>query len=182
MSTVTPLPYSQPFTRADLDEMPDDGHRYELIDGALIVTPSPSDPHQDAVLELALLLKGLCPGDLKVKIAPFDVVLSDSTVMQPDVMVARRADFTFRDLPTAPILAVEVLSPSTRHIDLMLKWARFELAGCGSYWIVDPLEPSIIAWDLHDGRYVEVGFAKGDDVFEATLPFPVSVRPSDLLD
>ena len=182
MSTVTQERYGHPFTRADLSEMPDDGHRWELIDGALIVTPAPSEPHQDAVLGLAILLRQACPPELKAIVAPFDIALSDSTVMQPDVLVARRTDITFRDLPTAPVLAVEVLSPSTRHIDLMLKRARFEVAGCGSYWVVDPLDPSITAWDLDDGKYVEVGYAKGDDVFEAQLPFAVSVRPSDLLD
>jgi Uma2 family endonuclease len=181
MSTVTTMPRSRPLTRADLDAIPDDGHRYELIDGALIVTPAPSDPHQDAVLELAVLLREHCPADLKVKIAPFDVALSNNTVMQPDVLVARRADLTHQDLPVAPVLAVEILSPTTRHIDLMLKRARYEVAGCGSYWVVDPIELSIVAWDLRDGTYVEVGSAKGDDEYAATLPFPVTVRPSSLV-
>jgi len=181
MGTVTTLPRSRPLTRADLETMPDDGHRYELIDGALIVTPAPSDPHQDAVLELAVLLREHCPPELKVKIAPFDVVLASNTVMQPDVLVARRADITYRDLPAAPVLAVEVLSPSTKHIDLMLKRSRFEAAGCASYWVVDPAEPSVVAWDLRDGTYVEVGRAKGDDELTAELPFPVKVRPSALL-
>jgi Uma2 family endonuclease len=181
MRTVTMLPQSRPLTRADLDPVPDDGHRYELIDGALIVTPAPSRPHQDAVLELAVLLRAQCPTELKVMIAPFDVALSNNTVMQPDVLVARRADLTYRDLPVAPVLAVEILSPSTRHIDLMLKRARYEVAGCGSYWVVDPVEPSIVAWDLRDGSYVEVGIAKGDDEYAAALPFPVTVRPSMLV-
>lgn len=52
--------------------------------------------------------------------------------MQPDILVARRVDYTDRDLPTAPLLAVEVLSPSTRLIDLNLKKARYEIAGCAS--------------------------------------------------
>jgi Uma2 family endonuclease len=114
-------------------------------------------------------------------IAPFDVALSNNTVMQPDVLVARRVDLTERDLPVAPELAVEVLSPSTRHIDLMLKRARYEVAGCGSYWVVDPIELSIVAWDLRDGSYVEAGSAKGDDEYAAALPFPVTVRPSSLV-
>jgi Uma2 family endonuclease len=181
MGTVTPLPRSRPLTRADLDTMPDDGHRYELIDGALVVTPAPSESHQDAVLELAVLLREGCPRELKVMIAPFDVALSDSTVMQPDVLVARRADITYRDLPVAPLLAVEVLAPSTKHIDLMLKRSRFEAAGCASYWVVDPGEPSITAWDLRDGVYVEVGRACGDDELALDLPFAVTVRPTALI-
>ncbi len=181
MGAVTLLPRSRPLTRADLVSVPDDGHRYELIDGALVVTPAPSDPHQDAVLELAVLLREHCPPDLKVKIAPFDVALSDSTVMQPDVLVARRADITYRDLPAAPVLAVEVLSPSTKHIDLMLKRARYETAGCASYWVVDPTEPAITAWDLVDGAYVQVGHTSGDKPLDLTFPFAVSVTPSALV-
>jgi Uma2 family endonuclease len=180
MGAVTPLPRSRPLTRTDLESVPDDGHRYELIDGALIVTPAPSEAHQDAVLELAVLLRAHCPADLKVMIAPFDVTLSDTTVMQPDVLVARRSDVTSRDLPAAPVLAVEVLSPSTKHIDLMLKRARYETAGCASYWVVDPTEPAITAWDLVDGAYVEIGHAVGDKTLDLALPFAVSVTPSTL--
>ena len=181
MSTLTIMPRSRPLTRADLDAIPDDGHRYELIDGALIVTPAPSAPQQDAVLELAVLLRENCPAELKVMVALFDVALSDNTVMQPDVLVARRADLTERDLPVAPVLTVEVLSPGTRHIDLMLKRARYEVAGCGSYWVVDPIELSIVAWDLRDGSYVEAGSAKCDVEYAAVLPFPMTVRPSSLV-
>ncbi len=109
---MTTLPRSRPLTRADLDAMPDDGHRYELIDGALIVTPAPGLPHQRAVGELYVLLRSACPPELEVLLAPFDVALADDTVMQPDLLVARRRDLTMRDLPTAPVLAVEVLSPA----------------------------------------------------------------------
>jgi hypothetical protein len=117
MVSVTTLPFSRPLTRADLEKMPDDGHRYELIDGALIVTPAPATQHQSVVLELAVLLREHCADNLKVLIAPFDVALSEDTVIQPDVLVARRGDLTERDLPARPELAVEVLSPSTRRID-----------------------------------------------------------------
>jgi hypothetical protein len=63
----------------------------------------------------------------------------------------------------------------------MLKRSRFEAAGCPSYWVVDPGEPSITAWDLRDGAYVEVGRATGDGELTLTLPFPVTVRPSTLV-
>lgn len=101
MGSVTSLPRGRPLTRVDLEAMPDDGHRYELIDGALIVTPAPSPLHQRAVLELAYRLRQLCPPDLEVLISPLDVALAKDTVMQPDVLVARRRDLTERDLPTA---------------------------------------------------------------------------------
>jgi Uma2 family endonuclease len=181
MGAVTPLPRSRPLTRADLESVPDDGHRYELIDGALVVTPAPSWRHQAVAFELAKILDATAPGDLKVLMAPVDVVLSDSTVMQPDVLVARRSDLGARDLPVAPVLAVEVLSPTTRHFDLMLKRSRYETAGCASYWVVDPTEPAITAWDLVDDAYVQVGRAEGDKTLDLTQPFAVSVTPSGLI-
>ena len=175
------LPLGRPFTRADLDALPDDGLRHELIDGVLIVSPSPVHLHQRAVLRTALMLEAACPDDLEVLCAPFDVALADDTVMVPDVIAARRADYTLKDLPTAPVLAVEVLSPSTRRFDLMVKRSRFEAAGCASFWVVDPDEPRLVAWDLHDDVYVEVANVVGEEVFEATNPYPVVIRPADLV-
>ena len=182
LDPVNTLPFGQPLTRADLDDMPDDdGHRYELIDGVLIVTPAPAPSHQNVLGNLYFLLRTRCPDELKIYFAPLDVVISDDTVMQPDLLVAHGDDFTEKDLPTAPMLAVEVLSPSTRRIDLMLKWSRYEAAGCGSYWVVDPIEPSLIAWELRDGTYVEVAKVVGNDEFRAELPFGVTVVPGDLV-
>ncbi|MBA2551121.1 MAG: Uma2 family endonuclease [Nocardioidaceae bacterium] len=181
MSRVTTLPRGRALTRHDLDAMPDDGYRYELIDGALIVTPAPSWRHQAVSAGLFLVLTRACPTDLRVLYAPVDVALADDTVMQPDLLVARRTDFGERDLPTAPLLAAEVLSPSTRRIDLTLKRSRFEEAGCRSYWVVDPEEPSLTAWQLVHGTYVRVADVSGDEEFAATEPYEVLVVPSTLL-
>lgn len=170
----------RPLTRADLDAMPDDGHRYELIDGVLVVSPAPCIRHQDAVAEMYALLRAACPPDLKVLFAPVDVALSDDTVMQPDLLVARREEFTERDLPTAPLLAVEVLSPSTRAFDLLLKKDRMQRAGCVHYWVVDPDRPAVIAWQLVDGVYVEAGRAEGDQALDLAEPFPVRLAPTSL--
>ncbi len=181
MGSMTTLPRGREFTRADLDAMPDDGHRYELIDGTLVVTPAPVARHQVIVLNLAISLKAACPDDMQVFVAPFDVALAVDTVVQPDVLVARRADLTERDLPAAPALAVEVLSAGTRRIDLTLKRSRYESAGCPSYWVVDPDEPSLTAWDLREGTYVAAGRATGQEQYVAAAPYPVSVTPARLL-
>ncbi|WP_020387092.1 Uma2 family endonuclease [Kribbella catacumbae] len=171
---------SGPLTRDDLDRMPNDGHRYELIDGALIMTPAPSRLHQRVVASVYRLLFAACSDELEVLFAPFDVVISGNTVLQPDLLVARREDFTERDLPTAPLLAVEVLAPSTRRIDVMLKFSRLEAAGCASYWVIDPDTPELIAWEMRDGAYAQVAKATGDEVARLTAPFAVSVVPADL--
>lgn len=182
LETVTTLPYGRPLTRADLDAMPDDGHRYELIDGILIVSPAPLWLHQRVHSNLFGLLINACPPDLEVLSAPFDIALSDDTVMQPDLLVARREDYARRGLEgKPPVLAVEILSDSTRRIDLLLKPSRLQAAACPSYWVVDPDVPSLIASDLRDGTYVQVAKVSGDEEFRAELPFPVSVVPDSLV-
>ena len=116
VTTTAPhgLPFGRPLVRADLERLPDDGHRYELIDGVLIVSPAPRIPHQDVAGNLHVLLRATCPQELKVLFAPVDVVLAEDTVLQPDLLVAPREQFSRTELPGPPLLAVEVLSPSTR--------------------------------------------------------------------
>lgn len=181
MGTVTTLPTGQAFTRRDLERMPDDGRRHELVDGVLLVTPAPSPRHQTAVLALGALLRAHCPADLQVLIAPLDVVLDDDTVLQPDVLVAPRSSFSARDLPEAPLLAVEVLSPATRRVDMTLKRARYLAACCPSYWVVDPDEPSVTVWQLDGEEYVERAHVLGEETATVTAPFEVTVTAAELL-
>jgi Uma2 family endonuclease len=82
MESVTTLPRSRALTVEDLELMPDDGHRYELIDGTLVVTPAPSDPHQAAVGELHVLLRAACPANMRVRLTPYDVTLAADTLVQ----------------------------------------------------------------------------------------------------
>lgn len=181
MDAVLTLPYGRPLTRADLDELPDDGHRYELIDGILVVSPAPGHLHQRVVVRLVRLLDEACPRGQEVLTGPFDIVLADDTLMQPDILVARRADITRKDLPAPPLLAVEVLSPSTRRFDLMLKRSRFESAGTQSYWVIDPNEPSLIAWQLQPDGYAEAAHVTGSEAFMSDEPFRVTVVPQLLV-
>jgi Uma2 family endonuclease len=182
MSAMTLLTKpARPFTRADLDAMPDDGYRYELLDGMLLVSAAPVPRHQVVSGNLHLLLRASCPPDLQVLYAPVDVVLADDTVLEPDLLVAPRQQFSAKDLPGAPLLAVEVLSPSTRRVDQLLKRDRYQEAGCPSYWLVDPQEPSVLALELEDGRYVERGRAAGTESLALGLPYPLTIVPADLL-
>jgi len=64
----------------------------------------------------------------------------------------------------------------------MLKWSRYEAAGCPSYWVIDPDEPSVTAWELQDEAYVVAAQASGDQRVALTRPFPVTVVPRHLLD
>jgi Uma2 family endonuclease len=182
MATMTTLPFGRPLTRADLEDLPeDDGHRYELIDGVLIVSPAPRLSHQVMVGNLHVLLRQACPPELQVILAPFAVALSDDTEVQPDLLVAPRSQFSAKDLPGAPLLAIEVLSPSTRRIDLLLKRDRLQTAGVPSYWLVDPEGPSITVLELQDGAYVQTVHVVGEQAAQVSQPYLVRLVPADLL-
>ncbi len=175
------------FTVDDLERMPADGLRYELLDGTLLVRPAPGVWHQEVAGTLYRLLCDACPSELHVVIAPFEWRGNRRTVLQPDVLVARRGDLLAVEggkfLEAPPVLAVEVLSPSTRRIDRLSKLSAYEEAGVASYWLVDPdpEAPSLHALDLVDDRYVEVGCPAGGRSWQARRPFPVTVRPVDLV-
>jgi len=178
-----------PLTVADLEGMPDDGHRYEVLDGVLVVTPAPRPVHQRGAFRLAMALDAAAPDDVEVLPAPLAVrpqgglpLHAQVTELQPDVVAARVADYTDRDLPTAPLLAVEVLSPSTRLFDLTLKKAAFERMGAPSYWLLDPATETLTAFELDgDGTYQLVAKATGEELFVVAHPFPFEVRPAGLL-
>jgi Uma2 family endonuclease len=176
MTVSTGLPFGRPLTVDDLEAMPDDGHRYELLDGTLLVTPGPAWEHQEVGTSLLVVLRNARPPEFTVLPAPFAVTfgLAD-TELQPDVFVARYSDMRHRNLPAAPVLAVEVLSPSTSLVDRNLKKAAYERFGVESYWIVDPINRTLHAFELRDGSYHQVADLQRDDIHDFERPFPVRV-------
>jgi Uma2 family endonuclease len=175
------LAHGRPFTVDDLEAMPDDGNRYEFIDGMLLVSPAPSRRHQRVIGKIFIALDAACPADMETLIAPFSVRPSRTTELQPDVLVGRDEDFTDKLLPVAPLLAVEVLSPSSVINDLNNKKAAYQRLGVQNYWVVDPVEPGLTVFELDDmGVYLKVAEAKGAQVFEAERPFPVRIVPVEL--
>jgi Uma2 family endonuclease len=167
-------------TRADLDALPDDGLRHELIDGTLVMSPAPGPPHQRMARRLVVALdRALAASELEVLMAPLDVVLGPN-VVEPDIIVAPRADFTDRDLPVPPLLAVEVRSPSTGWLDQGRKRTLYEEYGVTSYWLADPSVPSITILELREGRYVEVAMAIGDETISVEAPVHLSLNPAVL--
>jgi Uma2 family endonuclease len=176
-----PLP-GKPFTVAELDRMPDDGHRYELLDGALVVSPRPGNPHQEVAAELLGLLRAACPAGMRALPEPA-VQVSRTTEFAPDLVVIRHEQVTAAKCTEPPLLVVEVRSPSTALIDLNLKKAAYERFGVPSYWVVipDQSKPELIAFELHDGRYEEAGWVSGEEPFAARRPFGVEVVPGRLV-
>jgi Uma2 family endonuclease len=166
------------WTADDLDAFPDDGLRYELVDGVLLVSSAPSEEHQIALGNLFFQLRLAVPDDLRVFVAPFAVRFSPRRHLEPDVLVLPK-DRSLAD--RRPLLVVEVLSPSTRATDATLKRHVFEQGGVPAYWLVDPLEPSLTVLELVDGAYLETATVRGEQPYEASVPFPVRVVPADLV-
>lgn len=172
----------RPFTVDDLDRMPDDGRRYELVDGVLIVSPAPTNRHQYVLSELLFTLRQVCPADLVAMIGP-GVMMSGSTELIPDLVVTHVDNLAGAKLGVPPLLVAEVRSPSTAVFDLNTKKAVYERFGIESYWIVVPdvKKPELIAFELRHRRYEQVAHVSGDEMFAAEWPFPVEVVPSRLV-
>jgi Uma2 family endonuclease len=166
-------------TLAQFDALPEDGMRHELLDGRLLVTPSPRDEHQRAAGICYVRLLTACPEELEVFFAPFDFRPNDRSSLQPDLMVFRCEDVKSDGVRRPLLLAVEILSPSNRSADLVTKRRLYEQAGVASYWIFEPEGAVLTVLELVDGHYVERTF-KDDEVFEVERPFPVRIVPAEL--
>lgn len=135
--------------------MPDDGRRYELVEGELVVTPAPSTRHQRIVFHVAALLRRAEEaGHGKAFTAPTDVVLSPESAVQPDLLfiaAGRLGIVTEDNVQGAPDLVVEVISEATRRRDLGPKLRLYARHGVRWYWAVDPEEDVVRAYDLAAG-------------------------------
>jgi len=133
-------PWVQPrITYRDLCALPDDGHRYELVDGEAFIVPSPSLRHQILLQRLETAFLAALDGRSRVIVAPMDVVLGEATSFQPDlILVLERSRAILKTVVEgAPDLVAEVLSPSTERRDRGLKPEMYARHGIGEYWIVD---------------------------------------------
>ena len=144
------------WTADDVRALPDDGNRYECIDGALLVTPSPRWTHQRAVLRCVLRLSAFVDeqklGDLLF--SPADIELEPGTLVQPDAFVAQvrahaHPPYQWPDVASL-LLAVEVLSPSTARRDRTVKREFYQRTGVGEYWVVDVDAQRVERWRATD--------------------------------
>jgi Uma2 family endonuclease len=152
------MPTRAILTYGDYAALPDDGRRYELHWGELWVTPAPGTRHQEAIVNIiGLLLQHVRSRGLgKVFVAPTDCILSNVTVVQPDVLYIATDRLTIiseRGIEGAPTLVLEVLSPSTAHLDRDRKMKLYLEHGVPYYWIVDPESHSVEAYTLTGAAY-----------------------------
>jgi Uma2 family endonuclease len=168
-------------TYADYAALPDDGRRYEIHGGELSETPAPSPRHQKVALNLAAALDAHVKANQlgEVFISPIDVILSDSTIVQPDILFLARDRLRLiseRGIEGAPTLVVEILSPSTTQIDRQTKMQLYARHGVPWYWIVDPEARTIEVHALREGGYVPAARGAGDEVVRAE-PLPDLALP-----
>ena len=163
-------------TYADYCLTPDD-ERYELLDGELVMSPSPRLPHQEICMELGALLHLFVKtrGLGRVYSAPCDVVLSETDVVQPDLLFVanERAHILFDgdNVQGAPDLVVEILSPSTAERDRTVKRALYAQYGVQEYWLVDPDTKTVTVLVLDAGAFAEVAcHGAGQTLTSPTLP------------
>lgn len=166
----------------DLYATPDDGNRYEVLDGALVMSPPPGTSHQGVVVELLVLLHGaVAPVGLRVFTAPLAWRIGPGQVPEPDLMVVNPEAIGPRAIEQPPTLVVEVLSPSGRGRDLSEKRRIYAEGGAAWYWIVDPTGPSLSVLRLVGDTYEEQARVTGSEAYVTDQPFPVRVVPAKLL-
>jgi Uma2 family endonuclease len=171
------------WTVDDLAHLPDDGNRYELLNGRLAVSPSPIPRHQTATFEIGVLLRAACPREMQVLVAPIDYQITSDTSFQPDVVVMRRADVNafVRPLRGPAELVVEIISKGSRKMDLEEKPPAYARSGVQHYWTFDPLKLQFVARRRSGARYVEVAEASGEQRIRLDEPFPVGICPEEIV-
>lgn len=176
--------YERPLTHRDLDDTPDDGNRYELIDGTLYVSPFPTSAHQEAIAGLYLLLGQYVRERKlgKVYTSGLKVVLDEPTGVGPDIVYISnvRLDGLEEDAYYgAPDLLVEVLSSKPTR-DTKIKKDKYERSGVPHYWIIDPDRRLVTIYRLEAGRYRRVAEYRNDETFEHELFPGLSIALDDL--
>jgi Uma2 family endonuclease len=176
-----PLGAQGPWTVDDLDRLPDDGKRYEIIDGSLLVSPAPTPRHQVIADRVRRLLRASAGAEFEV-LEAVGVQLPGS-VLIPDVVVAHsgpvwsdRRVLTPRDI----LLVVEVVSPSSSTTDRVTKPTLYAAAGVPAYWRVEPAgsaAPSVVTFRLAGSVYAEQVTATADLPATVDWPFRLQLAP-----
>ncbi|HMA46102.1 MAG TPA: Uma2 family endonuclease [Frankiaceae bacterium] len=184
LSTPAFVPPTRPWTLDDLAHLPDDGHRYEIIDGSLLVAPPPSPQHQLGAARLSTVLRAAAPGDVDVVEATG--VQVGGCVLVPDLLAVRTPALlrACRVLDRADVLlTVEVVSPSSVTTDRVTKPALLADAGVPAYWRVElsgPGSPLVVVHRLDGGTYRREQVVRAGETARVDWPFTVRLSPADL--
>ncbi|MBI3179483.1 MAG: Uma2 family endonuclease [Deltaproteobacteria bacterium] len=169
------------WTYDDYRQMPDDGRRYEVIEGEIYVTPAPTISHQTASkrIQTELILQLERTGKAVVYDAPVDVIMSPTRVVPPDIVVVatkRRNLVSERGIEGAPDIIVEILSPGTASVDRGAKQKLYAAAGVREYWLVDPQAHVVQVLALRGDGYQEHGnFGPGQRITSGLFDLSLAV-------
>lgn len=133
--------------------LPEDRRHYELVDGVVVMSPSPSFWHQEIIAEILFQIRAFLEDrPLGTVVTDIDVKLTDDLVYRPDIVFLNAAKAARVDVRVteAPDLIVEVISPDSRGYDSRTKREDYERAGVGEYWLIDP-EKEAFTFLLHRG-------------------------------
>jgi len=169
----------QVFTHADLEAAPDDGNRYELSDGALIVTPAPNTRHQAIMVNVAAFLHQRKPPSQRV-LAEAELLIRPDLVKRPDVLVVDEDLVGGQSVIGTPSLVVEIHSPATRALDRTEKRLVYGQARIPAYWLIDPDAMTLTILELVDGQYVERAVLDRDSELAVSLPFGMTVSAASI--
>lgn len=161
------------FTYQDYLHMPGE-KRYEIIDGERHMVPSPNRRHQDILRNLFRILDRFIMNKRLgiIYLAPFDVLLSDEDIVQPDILFVsrdREEIITDKNIEGPPDLVIEIISDSSREIDRTIKRKLYAKYGVSEYWIVDPDERSIEVLSLRKEGYETIMRVKGDNLLTSPV-------------
>ena len=186
LSVVTPAdwvpgPPQGSWTYDDYAVLPDDGHRYEIVNGVLVMTPAPSPEHQSIAVRIAYYLFPHVDlaGIGKLFAVPIDVELGPKNVYQPDLVVVLNAHLdrvAEKKIIGAPDLVVEVASPSTAAYDRLTKFEKYAQAGITEYWIVKPASRAVEVLALQAGEYHSLGVFRGHETLPSRIIPEMPVR------
>lgn len=174
------------WTYQDYLNLPDDGRRYEIIEGVLYVTNAPDIDHQFTVMEIAFQIKRFVTQHKLgyILTAPFEVHLSKtSRPVQPDVLFIKAEDWPHpgaKLFEGAPHLVVEVLSPATSRVDRHIKFSAYEQAGVLEYWLANPKTHSVEIFTLFEGEYLQFGEFTGDEIIRSAVLEGLTITTSTL--
>ncbi|MBA3450141.1 MAG: Uma2 family endonuclease [Chloroflexia bacterium] len=151
----------------DLFSLPDDGKRYEIIEGELFEMPAPSSAHQTIIMNVILLIAPVIQAmGGRILVSPLDVFFEGADPVQPDIVVMLSGwtgTLYQRGPQGAPDLLIEILSPSNRGHDVLTKRALYALAGVREYWIVDPENRTIEILTLDQDAFHTASVVSGQD-------------------
>jgi len=174
-----------PWTIADLHWLPDDGNRYEIVDGSLLVSRTPAMPHYRATSLLQRLLIAQAPNDFIVGQnmgTAIDRSPTRTTYLVPDLTIHHENVMDRRKLafdPAEVLAVVEVLSPSSVGHDQITKRRFYGHVGIRHYWVVDPPNRTLTVLRHNGAGYDEVAVVKPGTTWRTDDPFPLALDPAD---